>query len=103
VHERSTDPDVMKRLRAETEWTVKAHRRYVELTWDDAVALQARISELTARVELLTTVLHELAATADRVCRQVADGTEVDWTGLLRNKVANARAALAAGETESEA
>lgn len=48
MHERSTDPDVVKRLQAETEWAVKAHRRYVELTPDDAVALQARITELTA-------------------------------------------------------
>jgi D-serine deaminase-like pyridoxal phosphate-dependent protein len=47
VHERSTDPDVVKRLQAETEWAVKARRRYVELTPDDAVALKARITELS--------------------------------------------------------
>jgi hypothetical protein len=47
VHERSTDPDVVKRLQAETEWAVKARRRYVELTPDDAVALKARITEVS--------------------------------------------------------
>ena len=52
MHERSTDPDVVKRLQAEIEWAVKVRRRYVELTPDDAVALQARIEELEALAEM---------------------------------------------------
>jgi hypothetical protein len=93
MHERSTDPDVVKRLQAETEWAVKARRRYVELTPDDAVALQARIEELEEKLLDAEDDRHSAVMAAQH--RAGAD--RIAERDALKARVAELEAALCAG------
>jgi 5-methylcytosine-specific restriction endonuclease McrA len=91
VHEYSSNPDVVERVREGLAWVTKFHRRYVEIRPEDA-------RELIDRCDLLTTALTGLV--------------DMQFSGVIHRSSfehvrrealwENARAVLAAGTTESE-
>jgi hypothetical protein len=67
MHERSTDPDVVERVRSELAWVTKYNRRHVEIPPEDVRELIDRYDRLTAALTSEEKVEPPVTMTADGV------------------------------------